>query len=148
MWGIYKWSYDLLVCRMVEHRWNKVVCFFFFFYYYYFFFFYFFFFFNDTATTEIYTLSLHDALPIWFDWLDWLQYNTTFILCQDDFWNANFCITLKYHILTRNVTFLTRNVTWWYRSEEHTSELQSQSTISYAVFCLKKKKKKTNKKHF
>jgi len=26
-----------------------------------------------------------------------------------------------------------------YRSEEHTSELQSQSTISYAVFCLKKK---------
>ena len=28
----------------------------------------FFFFFNDTATTEIYTLSLHDALPIWFQW--------------------------------------------------------------------------------
>ena len=27
----------------------------------------FFFFFNDTATTEIYTLSLHDALPIWVD---------------------------------------------------------------------------------
>ena len=32
------------------------------------------------------------------------------------------------------------------RSEEHTSELQSQSTISYAVFCLKKKKKKREKK--
>jgi len=31
------------------------------------------------------------------------------------------------------------------RSEEHTSELQSQSTISYAVFCLKKKKKKKKK---
>src|SRR5215471_21463984 len=30
----------------------------------YFFFYFFFFFFNDTATTEIYTLSLHDALPI------------------------------------------------------------------------------------
>src|SRR5210317_1677407 len=30
------------------------------------------------------------------------------------------------------------------RSEEHTSELQSHSEISYAVFCLKKKKKKTN----
>ena len=29
------------------------------------------------------------------------------------------------------------------RSEEHTSELQSRETISYAVFCLKKKKKKT-----
>src|ERR1035438_8469439 len=30
---------------------------------------FFFFFFNDTATTEIYTLSLHDALPIWKDYL-------------------------------------------------------------------------------
>ena len=29
-----------------------------------------FFFFNDTATTEIYTLSLHDALPIWFRFID------------------------------------------------------------------------------
>src|SRR6185312_17114782 len=34
------------------------------FFYLFFFFFFFFFFFNDTATTEIYTLSLHDALPI------------------------------------------------------------------------------------
>src|SRR6188474_3581549 len=32
------------------------------------------------------------------------------------------------------------------RSEEHTSELQSRNDISYAVFCLKKKKKKTSKK--
>ena len=32
------------------------------------------------------------------------------------------------------------------RSEEHTSELQSQFRISYAVFCLKKKKKKKRKK--
>src|SRR3546814_7505582 len=30
---------------------------------------------------------------------------------------------------------------WWIRSEEHTSELQSLMRISYAVFCLKKKKK-------
>src|ERR1035437_5038345 len=30
-------------------------------------FFFFFFFFNDTATTEIYTLSLHDALQIWYN---------------------------------------------------------------------------------
>src|SRR3546814_6490832 len=33
------------------------------------------------------------------------------------------------------------------RSEEHTSELQSLMRISYAVFCLKKKKKQTSKKH-
>jgi len=35
---------------------------------------------------------------------------------------------------------------WLTRSEEHTSELQSQSTNSYAVFCLKKKNKKKKKK--
>ena len=34
----------------------------------------------------------------------------------------------------------------WFRSEEHTSELQSQFRISYAVFCLKKKKKKEKEK--
>src|SRR3546814_6039043 len=33
------------------------------------------------------------------------------------------------------------------RSEEHTSELQSLMRISYAVFCLKKKKKQYNKRH-
>src|SRR5213596_2813406 len=33
---------------------------------------------------------------------------------------------------------------WWHRSEEHTSELQSHGLISYAVFCLKKKKNKKN----
>src|SRR3546814_9565345 len=35
----------------------------------------------------------------------------------------------------------------WLRSEEHTSELQSLMRISYAVFCLKKKKKITKKKN-
>src|ERR1043165_10293130 len=71
--------------------------------------FFFFFFFNDTATTEIYTLSLHDALPIWFmtDGGDWSDHEPD-IAC--------------------------------FRSEEHTSELQSRGLISYAVFCLKKKK--------
>src|SRR3546814_10103319 len=38
-----------------------------------------------------------------------------------------------------------RSRSW--RSEEHTSELQSLMRISYAVFCLKKKKKIQNKKH-
>src|SRR3546814_8777491 len=36
----------------------------------------------------------------------------------------------------------------WARSEEHTSELQSLMRISYAVFCLKKKKRKTTLSHF
>ena len=42
------------VCFVVSQRYTKSICVFFFF------------FFNDTATTEIYTLSLHDALPICF----------------------------------------------------------------------------------
>src|ERR1051326_9533305 len=69
-----------------------------------------FFFFNDTATTEIYTLSLHDALPI---------YRPGFYQCA-----------LPPGAFTHERAG---------RSEEHTSELQSHSFISYAVFCLKKK---------
>src|ERR1043166_10339038 len=74
-------------------------------------FFCFFFFFNDTATTEIYTLSLHDALPICF------RVERKYPTEVDD--------TADFHRI---------------RSEEHTSELQSRFGISYAVFCLKKKK--------
>src|SRR2546430_10596393 len=75
-----------------------------------------FFFFNDTATTEIYTLSLHDALPI-FD-------QQTI----DEF------------------ARLTRDEQWIHtdpqRSEEHTSELQSQSNLVCRLLLEKKKKKK------
>src|SRR2546430_9824312 len=77
---------------------------------------YFFFFFNDTATTEIYTLSLHDALPI-----------------SKHSKNPHALAVLLF-VRSDNTIVLVKS-----RSEEHTSELQSQS-ISYAVFCLKKKK--------
>src|ERR1051325_12228435 len=70
---------------------------------------FFFFFFNDTATTEIYTLSLHDALPI------------SSPICSAR------CATSP---MIRSPTSP--------RSEEHTSELQSPYVISYAVFCLEK----------
>src|SRR5579863_10772458 len=70
------------------------------------------FFFNDTATTEIYTLSLHDALPI-----SWRS--------SASGWSGS--LTCRSSPPRR-------------RSEEHTSELHHPS-ISYAVFCLKKKKK-------
>src|SRR6187455_3802028 len=80
-----------------------------------------FFFFNDTATTEIYTvmntLSLHDALPI----------------SRQGPGSPDECAG--------------RPARGHCRSEEHTSELQSLITISYAVFCLKKKKKKTQNKN-
>src|SRR6187549_24271 len=76
-----------------------------------------FFFFKDTATTEIYTgwytLSLHDALPI---------------------------STSPSVPSTKRTKSLQPGRTVTSRSEEHTSELQSHHPISYAVFCLKKKK--------
>src|SRR5256885_16050765 len=81
----------------------------------------FFFFFNDTATTEIYPLSLHDALPI--------------------------CHGLHAHGLEHGTGASARRLQAGEamdftrtRSEEHTSELH-HLVISYAVFCLKKKKK-------
>src|SRR3712207_7545752 len=97
---------------------------------------YFFFFFNDTATTEIYTLSLHDALPI-FESTAWNlgqplssvhNYEFQYSAFESTAWNHGLlCRGYDSHFLFQ------------YRSEEHTSELQSRH-ISYAVFCLKKKK--------
>src|SRR3712207_9476676 len=81
----------------------------------------FFFFFNDTATTEIYTLSLHDALPI----------------SEATFYQA---ILRVFPELGGPPDAAWLSATAAARSEEHTSELQSRN-ISYAVFCLKKKKK-------
>src|SRR2546430_11136732 len=74
--------------------------------------FFFFFFFNDTATTEIYTLSLHDALPIYC------------VCCSASCWRSD-AIRLN-----------------WSRSEEHTSELQSQSNLVCRLLLEKKKKRK------
>src|SRR6267143_6734439 len=74
-----------------------------------------FFFFNDPSTIEIYTLSLHDALPI------------SSVITHPTDPNILYVGTVNGGI------WMTPN-----RSEEHTSELQ-YSSISYAVFCLKKK---------
>src|SRR5574342_1238378 len=72
---------------------------------------YVFFFFNDTATTEIYTLSLHDALPIW---------------AQSD-------IARPSHASAFGVD------TRMCRDRKSTRLNSSHHRISYAVFCLKKK---------
>src|SRR3989442_8349103 len=87
----------------------------------------FFFFFNDTATTEIYTLSLHDALPIWRILLEGSGRTARSEACMDP--------EMRF---TR--AGAAPDVDPALRSEEHTSEL-SHVRISYAVFCLKKKKK-------
>src|SRR5688572_33207322 len=93
-------------------------CFFFFFFFVLFFFFFFFFFFNDTATTEIYTLSLHDALPISPRWKTRRA-------------AARFRSTINHSSAGAD--------------RKSTRLNSSHSQISYAVFCLKKKKKKKKK---
>src|SRR2546421_12667716 len=84
-----------------------------------------FFFFNDTATTEIYTLSLHDALPI----------------CDIDlpFWRAYLACIAMYH----GGSWLDTILNGSHRDRKSTRLNSSHDQISYAVFCLKKKKKKT-----
>src|SRR3990170_8105457 len=86
---------------------SLVLCFFFFFYF-------FFFFFNDTATTEIYTLSLHDALPIWV--IPGLAVRPG----QDPLWSYN------------------RPEVHDVRSEEHMSELQSPDHLVCRLLLEKK----------
>src|SRR5689334_24197430 len=81
----------------------------------------FFFFFNDTATTEIYTLSLHDALPI---------FKNTGLP-----WEIGLRSTR--HIGSRGPPFTPLSP----GDRKSTRLNSSHSSISYAVFCLKKKKK-------
>src|SRR2546426_5727216 len=84
-----------------------------------------FFFFNDTATTEIYTLSLHDALPIWIaDNIEQLGDTLTRRATEETALPA-----ARIHAET---------------DRKSTRLNSSHLVISYAVFCLKKK---TNKRH-
>src|SRR5256886_13293199 len=78
-----------------------------------------FFFFNDTATTEIYTLSLHDALPIFF-----LRLTVASVLGA--------IIGIERDLRRRPAGMRTRD-------RKSTRLNSSHSQISYAVFCLKKK---------
>src|SRR5436309_5622968 len=84
------------------------------------------FFFNDTATTEIYTLSLHDALPI-----SGVSLPQRFLL-RDPQNRAPRCIPRK----------VSRPLPPSPRSEEHTSELQSRENLVCRLLLEKKKKKK------
>src|SRR6185369_18033241 len=81
--------------------------------------FFFFFFFNDTATTEIYTLSLHDALPI--------------------------CQGLHLHPLQQLQRAGATSILG--RSEEHTSELQSHLNLVCRLLLEKKKHKPYSRRY-
>src|SRR2546430_7544860 len=83
---------------------------------------FFFFFFNDTATTEIYTLSLHDALPI----------SSSRSCARPRRCDSN---SSPNAVGTPSASSSLRR-----RSEEHTSELQSQSNLVCRLLLEKKKK--------
>src|SRR2546429_2674062 len=84
----------------------------------------FFFFFNDTATTEIYTLSLHDALPILWP-SAWLRSSRPPASCRSGSSECRF--------------FSNSNPNAVRRSEEHTSELQSRLHLVCRLLLEKKK---------
>src|SRR2546430_14389464 len=86
-----------------------------------------FFFFNDTATTEIYTLSLHDALPI-SSADESLPLTDRLVVAGVSYTYAG-SPTPALHDVHR----------WRGRSEEHTSELQSQSNLVCRLLLEKKK---------
>src|SRR5947209_9506864 len=89
---------------------------------------FFLFFFNDTATTEIYTLSLHDALPI----------------C------AGLCVCAGAASVGGNATESERRAVAGAQQQQDRKSTRlnsSHANISYAVFCLKKKKKKEEKQN-
>src|SRR3712207_8518067 len=98
-----------------------------------------FFFFNDTATTEIYTLSLHDALPIF-------RRSPPAVVTV-----AGLRVAAWPEDMTSTRTGR-RSTGRWETSRSRTGRQDRKSTrlnsshanISYAVFCLKKKKKRTN----
>src|SRR2546430_16816367 len=89
---------------------------------------FFFFFFNDTATTEIYTLSLHDALPI--------CRRARLRIWYRKVWG--FESPLSHH-KNRGRRSAVRGQRTTGGTEEHTSVLQSQSKIVCRLFLLKKK---------
>src|SRR3712207_8937616 len=86
-----------------------------------------FFFFNDTATTEIYTLSLHDALPI-----------SGTLACNLLLNLYHFSICFPSSKKLKNLSFA--EVSSSDRSEEHTSELQSRQYLVCRLLLEKKKK--------
>src|SRR3712207_7062377 len=85
-----------------------------------------FFFFNDTATTEIYTLSLHDALPIYMLAI----------------WRIHGVDVALREAWERGVVLAGGSAGANCRSEEHTSELQSRQYLVCRLL-LEKKKKRT-----
>src|SRR5687767_15492697 len=98
------------------------------------------FFFNDTPTTEIYTLSLHDALPI--SGRSRLRLLRVHHLPERPGHAAR--PRYRAELLATAHVSQTRASPWHDRSEEHTSELQSLAYLVCRLLLEKKKKKNSN----
>src|SRR5258708_16474383 len=97
------------------------------------------FFFNDTATTEIYTLSLHDALPIF------MKARTLVVISSMPFHVPGSGPPTTLYSISGSAQ-LSERKSACSRSEEHTSELQSPDHLVCRLL-LEKKKKKPNNRH-
>src|SRR5258707_5770166 len=95
------------------------------------------FFFNDTATTEIYTLSLHDALPIYFGLRQWRRARALFASRRGDARSHDSHQELAAHRARARSGQAGRD-------RKSTRLNSSHANISYAVFCLKKKNESDN----
>src|SRR5690349_22742952 len=104
---------------------------------------YFFFFFNDTATTEIYTLSLHDALPIFRGRRTIASRGLGIVSALR---GDQSCLAAG---PTEERASAVREMPSYHsgRSEEHTSELQSRRDLVCRLLLEKKKNKKTSHHH-
>src|SRR3989449_6588910 len=94
-----------------------------------------FFFFNDTATTEIYTLSLHDALPISEAWQLVLSFRSASGRPGRSFWTL-----YPLEATSKSSLFIQAERIPDAVDRKSTRLNSSHGYISYAVFCLKKKK--------
>src|SRR3712207_7435797 len=96
-----------------------------------------FFFFNDTAPTEIYTLSLHDALPILGMWMDLLVEQAAEARAEGELSADEDPAQLAWEL---HAFGLGLNWDRQLKDRKSTRLNSSHANISYAVFCLKKKK--------
>src|SRR3712207_8813588 len=105
------------------------------------------FFFNDTATTEIYTLSLHDALPIYVK----VQDKSGREALQNFIGgNGDVLLSYEYEAITANkngekLEYVIPDDT--IKDRKSTRLNSSHANISYAVFCLKKNNNHTHTSH-
>ena len=106
------------------------------------------FFFNDTATTEIYTLSLHDALPICRSMTLFVFLSTmNDVISTNELVHCFHSIPNIGHIQLSHMQESDAYLNETIRNKQKSTRLNSSHlVISYAVFCLKKKKKKRTEK--